>query len=252
MDTLCHNQPPGARPVAPSTLKTACSSCSLRELCLPMEGLTAPELQQLDTLVEKRRAVPKGEALFRTGQPFEALYIVRTGFFKTVMAGENGHGQITGFQMSGEMLGLDGMSDEKHHCEATALEDSQVCIIPYEQLETLSHQMIELQRHFHRLMSREIVRENGLLASIGGLRAEERVANFLLDLTRRLRRRGFSASEFILRMTREDIGSYLGLKLETVSRAFSRLQEEGLLEVKHRQVSILNEKGLRDLAQKES
>jgi CRP/FNR family transcriptional regulator len=227
-------------------LKVACASCNLRELCLPV-GLKSQDLARLDELVARRRSVPRGEALFRNGERFEALYAVRTGFFKTCVGSEDGRDQVTGFQMAGELLGLDGISSDHHHCDAIALEDSSVCVIPYAQLEDLSREFSVLQHQFHKIMSREIVRDHGVMLLLGNMRAEERLAAFLLNLTQRLRARGFSSSSLVLRMTREEIGSYLGLKLETVSRAFSRFHEDGLLEVKQRQLRILDQDGLQAL-----
>ncbi|MFN3616850.1 MAG: fumarate/nitrate reduction transcriptional regulator Fnr [Aquabacterium sp.] len=226
------------------SFKVACSSCNLRELCLPV-GLTQNQLNHLDDLVGSRRMLKRGEALFHTGDPFRSLYAVRTGFFKTRISAEDGRDQVTGFQMAGELLGLDGISTDRHACDAIALEDSQVCVIPYSQLEELSREVSDLQHQFHKIMSREIVRDHGVMLLLGSMRAEERLAAFLLNLTQRLHARGFSASALVLRMTREEIGSYLGLKLETVSRTFSKFQEDGLLEVKQRDIRILNEDGLK-------
>ncbi len=237
---------PATIPIKPEAFKVACSSCNLRELCLPV-SLDSPELERLDSLVSNRRRVPRGEALFRSGDPFHALYAVRSGFFKTCISSEDGRDQVTGFQMMGELLGLDGISNDRHSCDAVALEDSQVCIIPYADLESLSRDFSALQHQFHKIMSREIVRDQGVMLLLGSMRAEERLAAFLLNLTKRLRARGFSASSMVLRMTREEIGSYLGLKLETVSRTFSRFQDEGLLEVKQRQIRIIDQNGLEQL-----
>ena len=227
-------------------MKVACSSCSLRELCLPV-GLSDDDMVRLDQLVGARRALKRGEVLFHAGDRFDALYAVRTGFFKTRISSEDGRDQVTGFQMAGELLGLDGISEDRHSCDAVALEDSQVCEIPYGRLEELSHEVTDLQRQFHKVMSREIVRDHGVMLLLGSMRAEARLAAFLLNLTQRLQARGFSATSLVLRMTREEIGSYLGLKLETVSRAFSRFQEDGLLEVKQRDIRVLDEPGLRRL-----
>ena len=233
-------------PIKAEAFKVACSSCNLRELCLPV-GLSAPALDRLDTLVAARKSIARGETLFRVGDPFESLYAVRTGFFKTRVSSEDGRDQVTGFQMAGELLGLDGISHDRHGCDAVALEDSQVCVIPFNQLEELSRDFNELQRQFHKIMSREIVRDHGVMLLLGSMRAEERLAAFLLNLTQRLQARGFSPSSLILRMTREEIGSYLGLKLETVSRTFSKFQDDGLLDVKQRQIRILDQAGLRQL-----
>jgi CRP/FNR family transcriptional regulator len=235
-----------SRMIKLESLKVACSSCNLRELCLPV-GLSKPNLEKLDELVASRRTVKRGEALFHAGDAFQSLYAVRTGFFKTRVSSEDGRDQVTGFQMAGELLGLDAISQDRHTCDAVALEDSQVCVIHYTQLEHLSREFTELQNSFHKIMSREIVRDHGVMLLLGSMRAEERLAAFLLNLTQRLQARGFSPSSLILRMTREEIGSYLGLKLETVSRTFSKFQDDGLLEVKQRQIRILDQEGLHRL-----
>ncbi|MEW6706103.1 MAG: fumarate/nitrate reduction transcriptional regulator Fnr [Pseudomonadota bacterium] len=240
------SSPEAEERAALKTLKVACSSCNLRELCLPV-GLSGDDLARLDSLVATRRTVPRGQTLFRIGDKFEAVYAVRTGFFKTRVSAEDGRDQVTGFQMAGELLGLDGISTDRHSCDAVALEDSQVCIIPYEQLETLSREFTQLQHQFHKIMSREIVRDHGVMLLLGNMRAEERLAAFLLNLTQRLHARGFSASALVLRMTREEIGSYLGLKLETVSRTFSRFQDDGILEVRQRHIRIVDQAALQRL-----
>lgn len=167
--------------------------------------------------------------------------------FKTCIASEDGRDQVTGFQMAGEIIGLDGIVDDHHTCDAIALEDAEVCVMPFDRIEELSREVPALQSHVHKIMSREIVREHGVMLLLGSMRAEERLATFLLNLVQRLHARGFSQSELILRMTREEIGSYLGLKLETVSRAFSKFAEEGLVEVKQRHVRILDTKALREV-----
>jgi CRP/FNR family transcriptional regulator, anaerobic regulatory protein len=233
------NTPATATPIQVPEFKVACSNCNLRELCLPV-SLSDGELQRLDSLVATRHTLLRGELLFHTGDAFESLYAVRTGFFKTRVSAEDGRDQVTGFQMAGELLGLDGIGSGQHTCDAVALEDSQVCVIPYEQLETLSHEFTDLQRQFHKIMSREIVRDHGVMLLLGSMRAEERLAAFLLNLAQRLRARGFSPSSLVLRMTREEIGSYLGLKLETVSRCFSRFHEDGVLAVRQRQIQVLD------------
>src|SRR5262245_8120897 len=227
-------------------LKTACSTCSLRELCLPV-GLSNNEMTKLDELVFVRRTVKRGDYLFRAGDAFDSLYAARTGFFKTKLLLEDGREQVTGFHMAGELMGLDGIGPEHHSCDAVALEDSEVCVIPFQRLEGLGREMEALQHHFHKVMSREIVREHGVMMLLGSMRAEERLAAFLLNLSQRLSTRGYSAQEFNLRMTREEIGSYLGLKLETVSRVFSKFQEEGLIAVQQKNVRILDTARLREM-----
>jgi CRP/FNR family transcriptional regulator, anaerobic regulatory protein len=231
--------------VSLSVIKTACSNCNLRELCLPL-GLDSSELDRLDELVSRRR-VKRGEYLYRTGAVFDSIFAIRSGFFKTDVIIEDGREQVTGFQMAGELLGLDGISNEIHSCNAVALEDSEVCTIPFGELESLSREIHTLQHHFHKVMSREIVRDHGVMMLLGTMRAEERLAAFLLNLSQRFTARGFSAAEFFLRMTREEIGSYLGLKLETVSRAFSHFQEVGLISVQQKHIRILDLAGLKRL-----
>jgi CRP/FNR family transcriptional regulator len=226
-----------------NALRVACSGCDLREVCVPI-GICAPGLDGLGNLVALRKPVPRGQALFRRGDAFRAIYAVRTGFFKTSVSTADGRDQVIGFQMAGELLGLDGIGTGQHDCDALALEDSQVCVIPYTHLESPSSDFAELQRQFHKIMSREIVRDHGVMLLLGSMRAEERLAAFLLNLAQRLQARGFSSSALVLRMTRDEIGSFLGLKLETVSRAFSRFQEDGLLEVKQRSVRIVDEEAL--------
>ena len=231
---------------APLKVKAACSTCNLRELCLPM-GLDRSEVESLDGLVYMRKKVKRGEALFRDGDPFTSLYAIRSGFFKSLVVSEDGRDQVTGFQMAGELMGIDGIGAERHTCDAVALEDSVVCVIPYTRLQALSQQFEALQRHFHKVMSREIVRDHGVMLLLGSMRAEERLASFLLNLSQRFTARGYSASEFILRMTREEIGSFLGLKLETVSRAFSRFQQANLVSVQQKHVRIDDIAGLKKI-----
>ena len=225
------------------TIKVACSNCNLRELCMPM-GLSAQELQRVDELVAVRRTVKRGTSLFHNGEKFTSLYAIRTGFFKTSVNTEDGRDQVTGFQMAGEIIGLDGIVNEQHTCDAIALEDAEVCVLPFDRIEEISREVNSLQRHVHKIMSREIVREHGVMLLLGSMRAEERLAAFLLNLVQRLQARGFSKSELILRMTREEIGSYLGMKLETVSRTFSKFSDDGIVEVKQRHIHISNAEAL--------
>ena len=175
------------------------------------------------------------------------MFAVRVGFFKSSVTSEDGREQVLGFHMSGELLGFDGIGSDRHTCNAVALETSQVCMIPFARLEAMSREVPALQRQFHRIMSREILREQGAMLMLGSARAERRVAGFLLNLTQRLQVRGFSGTSIVLRMTREEIGNYLGLKLETVSRTFSKFQAGGIVEVRQREIEILDEAALRRL-----
>lgn len=208
-------------------------------------GLTTEELRKLDDVVATRRKIGQGEALYRSGDNFTSLYAIRTGFFKTCVSSSDGREQVTGFQMAGEIIGLDGITSDRHNCNAIALEDAEVCVMPFADVEEISREFPVLQRHVHKIMSREIVRDQGVMLLLGNMRAEERLAAFLLNLVQRLNARGFSRSEVILRMTREEIGSYLGMKLETVSRTFSKFSEEGIIEVKQRWVKILKPDALK-------
>ena len=235
-----------AVPIRLEPLKAHCSSCNLRELCLPV-GLSTDQVDRLDELVSTRKSLIRGDSLFRAGDEFQSLYAVRTGFFKTCVTLEDGRDQVTGFQMTGELLGIDGIGTDQHTCDAVALEDSEVCVIPYARLDELSRKFDVLHHHFHKVMSREIVRDHGVMLLLGSMRAEERLATFLLNLSQRFTARGFSALEFILRMTREEIGSFLGLKLETVSRLFSRFQDDGLIAVQQKHIRIVDIPGLKQV-----
>jgi CRP/FNR family transcriptional regulator len=237
--------------MTPQAIKLACSNCNLRELCMP-QGLSHQDMERLDELVAVRRKIKRGETLFTNGEKFTSLFAIRSGFFKTSLATEDGRDQVTGFQMAGEVMGLDGIVTDLHSCDAVALEDAEVCVMPFERIENLSREVPAFQHHVHKIMSREIVREHGVMQLLGGMQAEERLAAFLLNLVQRLHARGFSQSELVLRMTREEIGSYLGLKLETVSRTFSKLVEDGTVEVKQRHVRILSTEDLQHLVDRTS
>ncbi|MDO5058852.1 MAG: fumarate/nitrate reduction transcriptional regulator Fnr [Neisseria sp.] len=227
-------------------MKTLCSTCSLRELCLPV-GLCPAEFEQLDAVIKQSRRLKKGEFLFRSGEAFHSLFAVRTGFFKTTVVSQDGRDQVTGFFMSGELMGMDGISSNAHSCDAVALEDSEVCELPFENMEQLSQSIPSMQTHFFRMMSREIVRDQGVMLLLGNMRAEERIAAFLLNLSQRLHSRGFAANDFILRMSREEIGSYLGLKLETVSRTLSKFHHEGMISVEHKHIKLLQPQNLKKM-----
>ena len=233
-------------PIDVNKLRNACSNCSLRELCLPA-GLDTDELEQVDKMVNRRRPIRRGDYLYRAGTDLQSLYAIRTGFIKSCVLHEDGREQVAGFHMMGELLGLDAISSGHHLCDAVALEDTEVCEIPFAMLERLSREIPALQQHFHRIMSREIVRDHGVMLLLGSMRAEERLAAFLLNLSQRFATRGYSSTEYNLRMTREEIGSYLGLKLETISRVLSRFQEEGLIEVRNKYLKLIDVERLREV-----
>jgi CRP/FNR family transcriptional regulator, anaerobic regulatory protein len=233
-------------PVGARKVEVICAKCNMRESCLT-GTVPADDLDRIESVVYARRRVKRGERLFGAGDEFESLYAIRSGFFKTSLVDGEGREQVTGFFMGGELLGLDGLGAGRYNGSAIALEDSEVCMMPYRLIEEISSEVPALQRGLHRVLAREIVRDHGMMLLLGSMCAEERLANFLLNLGRRLLRRGFSSSSFILRMTRDEIGSYLGLKLETVSRLFSTFQRRGLLEVRDKHVSITDIGGLERL-----
>ena len=222
-----------------STLSTLCSTCHLKDLCLPC-GLAGNEVERLDGLMFGRKRVKQGQPVYHEGDKFQFIYAVRSGTFKSSLTLRDGRQQVTGFHMAGELMGMDGLAQGKHASVAEALEDAEVCAIPYAHLTELASNNTSLQHIVGRLMSREIVREHSLMMLLGSMNAEERLAAFLLNLSQRMKARGYSASEFHLRMSRAEIGSYLVMKLETVSRTFSLFQHQGILEVDKKHVRIID------------
>lgn len=202
--------------------------------------LSAGEMQQLEMLSHAKHVYARGDYLYRSGDKLQSLYAIHSGSFKTQVLHEDGREQVTGFQMVGEIIGLDAISTGHHSCDAVALENSEVCELPFNKLEALSRELPSLQHHLHKIMSSEIVRSQGIMLLLGSMRAEERLAAFLLNLSQRFAARGYSPTKFQLLMSRQEIGSYLGMKLETVSRAFSHFQADGLINVKVRSVKILD------------
>lgn len=234
--------PPGQ--VATGPPRTTCTGCHLRDVCLPC-GMAGKDVQRLDSLMFVRRKIKAGETLYRQGDAFRFIYASRGGMFKSSMALPDGREQISSFPMAGEQVGLDGVASGKHSTTATALEDTEVCAIPYASLVDKMASSPSTQNLVSRLMSREIVQEHGLMMLLGSMNAQEKLAAFLLNIAARLNARGYSASEFNLRMSRAEIGSHLGMKLETVSRTFSSFQRQGLIEVALRHICIMNMAGLR-------
>jgi CRP/FNR family transcriptional regulator len=238
---------PAAAPVSLGAIKASCGACSMHQLCLPM-GLDAADIDRLDQIIGRRRRLARDERLYAMDEPFRNLYAVRYGHFKTCRVNAAGEQQITGFQMAGELLGMDAISGERHQCDAVALEDSEVCEIPFDHLEALFGQVPALLRHFHRIMSQEITREQNVMLLLGNMRAEQRFAVFLVNLAARYAARGYSATEFGLRMSREDIGNYLGLTIESVSRLLSRFKKQGWIAVDKREMKLLDPARLKAIA----
>lgn len=223
--------------------KVTCAKCNLRETCLS-GGMSDEDLERVENIVYARRRVKRRERLFEADDIFKSLYAVRSGFFRTSVVDSEGREQVTGFFMGGELLGLEGLGNGRHTESAIALEDSDVCVMPYELIAGIGQEVPSLQRRLHSVLAREIVRDHGIMLLLGSMSAEQRLAAFLINLSKRFQRRGYSKTSFLLRMTREEIGGYLGLKLETVSRLFSAFHNDGLIDVQQKEVRIVDVKGL--------
>ncbi|HYL88486.1 MAG TPA: helix-turn-helix domain-containing protein [Burkholderiales bacterium] len=189
----------------------------------------------------------RGEVAFHLGDPFSAIYAVRSGFFKTTNTDDSGREQVVGFVMLGELFGLDGLASATYSCTALALEDSEIIVLPFALLQDLARENPAMQHQLHQVLSREITRDYGMMMLLGSMKAEARLASFLINLSQRFVRQGYSPSDFNLRMTRNEIGSYLGLKLETVSRLFSQFQKDGLLKVEQKHIRIVDPRGLQKM-----
>ena len=227
-------------------IKITCQSCGLSNICLPL-GLESEDIDRLDAIVQRNRPLRRGAYLFQTGDPFHKVYVVKTGTMKTYTQCPDGSEQVIGFHLPGEVIGLDGIEMGKYICTAKALETSAICEIPFNELEDLTATIPNLQHQMFRLLSGEISKDTSLMTLLGKSTAEERLAAFLLSLSIRLHSRGFSATQFNLSMSRQEIGSYLGLALETVSRLFTHFQEEKILKVNRKYVEILDMEKLYNL-----
>lgn len=220
------------------TIRVACKNCTLSTLCLPM-GLTPEDVERLDSIVKRNRPLHRGDYLFRDGERFRSLYVVKTGSVKTYAPSPEGGEQVLGFHLPGEIIGLDAIEKESHVCSGKVLETSAICEVPFARFEELSSSIPSLQHQMYRLLSKEISQDTEMLLLLGKKSAEERLAAFLLSLSKRLHKRGLSATDFYLSMSRHEIGNYLGLAVETVSRLFTRFQEEGLLKVDRKHIQLL-------------
>ena len=223
--------------------EVTCAKCNLRGTCLS-GGVPDEDLDRVENIVYARRRIKRGERLFNAGDEFRSIYAIRSGFFKTSLADGDGREQVTGFFMAGELLGMDGLDGGRHKDRAIALEDSDVCLMPYSLIEEIAREVPSLQRRLHSVLASEIVRGHGVMLLLGSMSAQERLAAFLINLSKRLLHRGYSGSNFVLRMTRNDIGSYLGLALETVSRVLTAFHKDGLVDVQQKQISIVDITGL--------
>lgn len=228
---------------------THCSTCMMGHVCVPV-GMPSHEVAQLDDLVKERIRIEKGQVLYQHGDALDALFGLRTGSLKTQITEASGQHQITGFYLPGEIIGLDGMMEGAHTSSAIAMEDSEVCVVRLDTIDEISRFVPSLQQQIRRLMSKEIVRSHQVLLALGSMRSEQRLAAFLINLSQRLTALGYSSSEFIMRMSREEIGNYLGLTLETVSRLFSRFAREGMIRVNQREIKIIDIAALNELVGK--
>lgn len=247
---------PGMRNFAPvstspildlAEIRRGCANCSLQQLCLPA-GIGAAELRKLDDIVRRRRPVERGECLFRAGDAMHAVYVARDGAFKTVTISEEGEEQVVGFHLAGELIGLDALGAGRHRCDAVALTTANVCEVPFDQLSAVASQVPGLQQQLLKVIGQSVGRDQDHVGMLVRRQAGERIALFLHGLSERFRNIGQSPARFKLPMSREDIARFLGLALETVSRGFSKLQDDGVIEVVGRQVQILDDVELNRLA----
>lgn len=234
------------RKVCPHNAAVSCASCRLNELCLPI-ALNKSEIHQLDAIVERNRPYKKGDHLYRQSDEFKSVYAVRSGSFKSYFLSDNGQGRVTGFFLPGEIIGMDGIASRKYANSTTALEHSSICEIPFSQLERLSQELPNLQHHFFAIMGNEIAKDQQIHTLLSSYTAEERTASFLLSLSSRYAHVSLSPTRFLLPMTRSDIGEYLGLTVETVSRIFTGLQRKELISVNNREIELLDIKSLKEI-----
>jgi CRP/FNR family transcriptional regulator len=227
--------------------QVSCSSCRLNSICLPL-ALESDDVQLLDDIIQRSKPLQKNQHLYREGDDFQSVYAVRSGTLKAYKTTDDGREQVTGFYFPGEILGMDGISNNTHASSAKALETAATCEIPFASLEKLSSHMPSLQRHFFQLMSREITEDQLLITLLSKNSADERVAALMLSISTRYARRKLSATQFRLPMSRVDIGNYLGLTVETVSRVFSRMQKLDIMRVDNKEIEILDPQALRKMA----
>jgi CRP/FNR family transcriptional regulator len=227
-------------------LKVSCASCTLRELCIP-QGMSIEELKLIDTVIERKKPVHKNDYLFHAGDTNRSIYAVLSGSVKTLVDNPNGEEQIVGFHLPGELLGMDGFSGDAHTCSAVALETSSVCEFPLESLDEVCHEVPSIQYAMRRIMGKEVTKDHAMLLLLGRMSAEEKLASFLISLSKRMAQRHWKPTEFNLTMPRQDIANYLGLAVETVSRLFAHLQDQEIIEVDRRRVNICDMERLKSI-----
>jgi len=219
------------------SVNISCGDCRLSSICLPL-GLTPAQMTQVDDLITHRPLLQKQSYLYHANDAFQCLYVVRAGCVKTVMTSESGEERITGFYLPGDIVGIEGISDQRHHGAAITLDTTSVCKIPFDQIESLAAQVSDLQRHMFSIMSREVVTDQHAMMIMNKKKADARVAAFLLSLSGRFQRQNFSPTRWSLPMSRGDIGNYLGLTIETVSRVFTKLQKNEVISINKRELQI--------------
>ncbi len=229
-------------------LKASCQNCSLVELCLP-RGLSNSDLSTLDDVIQQRRLAHKGEVIFSQGEKSGCIFAVRSGSVKTYTTAKNGEEQILGFHLPGELLGLDGLDNQIHSCSAVALDTATICEMPVIDLSILCVKMPGLQQRLLSLISNEITKDHTMLLLLARRNAEQKLATFFIDISGRLKERGYSADEFDLTMSRYDIGNYLGLADETVSRLISKFRENNIINADRKKISILDHYSLYQIAE---
>lgn len=227
--------------------RVSCTNCRLNAICLPIT-LHIDDIDRLNGIVQRGKPLQKGEYLYRAQDPFDSVFAIRSGAVKAVSISETGDEQVTGFYLPGEVVGLDGLAADTYTNSVIALETSSVCEIPFNRLEELSLQIPTLQRHFFQLMSREITQEQQVITLLSKSSAEARIASLLLSISARNGRRNLSTHNFILPMSRTDIGNFLGLTIETVSRVFTRLQKNNVITVDKKEISIVDMDSLQTIA----
>ncbi len=232
--------------ICPHNSTVSCASCRLSELCLPL-ALNKSEIHKLDAIVERNQPFTKGDHLYRQTDEFKSVYAVRSGSFKSYFLSNSGKSRVTGFYLLGDIIGMDGIASNKYANSTSALEHSSICKIPFSQLGKLSREQPSLQHHFFAIMGNEITKDQQVHTLLSSYSAEERTASFLLGLSSRYARVSLSPTRFLLSMTRGDIGEYLGLTVETVSRIFTSLQKKRLISVDNREIELLDIESLRDI-----
>ncbi|MGK0298888.1 MAG: CRP/FNR family transcriptional regulator [Gammaproteobacteria bacterium] len=229
-----------------SKIKVSCEKCNLNEICLP-RGLGSDDIKKLEDVASQIEVLHKGDSLFNSEDEFKFLYAVRSGCIKLTTTSEDGDEQILGFYLAGEIVGLDGIEDHKHSCTAVALETTSVCAFSYSSLSEVCSHVPALNEQMFQLMGRELSHENKMLLTITKKHADARITTFLLSLSVRYKKLGYSATNFILPMSRSEIGNYLDLTFETVSRSLSKLQKKGVIQINGKEINILNLPALKDI-----